>query len=249
MNLFVVVIRLSTVKHVLIYDINMIHNIRLDPLLTKGLVEIKDFNINYMSQVYDIDLSKVSHSLMNNINIIKMDKNKIILECIGEDPFIELSNSIDFNKISIYTFLKLLQYSILFFILIFIIVQHSVFQDLVLLFILFIYTVYVLIFLSPVLAAHLLILFSLLLLILTLFQRFNNIKNYLKHIFLFISIYSIMGYLSLYLTTEVANENYFYAKIPYIILAIIIPLGFYNLNNFKKISEIKPQILVKEQSN
>ena len=218
-----------------IYNINTIRTIRLDPLLTNGLLEIKNFSIDYLGQSYDIDFSKIKNNTRNNINIRQMNKTKTILECTGSDPFIELSHTVNFDKINTYTAWHALQYTVLFSILsllVFIVTKYNLFQTSVLFSMLLIYTVYVLVYLSPSLATQLLILFAFLSVILTLLKRPSNTKHYLKHIGLFILLYVLMGYLSLSLTTEVANANYYYAKIPYIILAIIIPLGFYNLHNF-----------------
>ncbi len=221
--------------HVNIYNIDTVRTIRLDPLLSSGLLEIKNFSISYLDQTYNIDFPKVTKYARNNIDIIVANKEKITLHCTGVDPFLELSHTVHFNQINIYNIGKALLYTVGCFILLLLIVYvslYNVFQASVLFSVLFIYTGYTLVYLSPALATLLLILFAFVSMVLTCLKSPANIKHYLKHMGMFGLLYVLIGYLSLHFTTEMANANYYYAKIPYILLAIIIPLGFYNLHNF-----------------
>lgn len=218
-----------------IYNIDTIRTVRLDPLLSSGLVEIKNFTISYLDQIYNIDFPKVTKYARNNIDIIVANKEKITLQCTGLDPFLELSHTVHFNQINVHNIGKALLYTIGCFILLLLVVYaflYSVFQASVLFSVLFIYTGYTLVYLSPGLATQLLILFAFVSVLLTCFKSPANIKHYLKHMGMFGLLYVLIGYLSLHFTTEMANANYYEAKIPYILLAIIIPLGFYNLHNF-----------------
>jgi len=218
-----------------LYTSTTIRNLRLDPLLTNGLIEVKNFSITHLGQTYNIDLSKLRNNTSNNINILKCDKQTITIESIGTDPFIELSNAIYFDRVNRHIVWQALKYTVLvllLLLLVFLLAQYSVFQTSILFAMLFLYTVYTLLYLNPALATLLLISSSFIAVLLTLLTRPSNVKKYMKSVGIFVFLYGLIGYLSLWNTTEMANANYYYEKIPYIMLASIFPLGFYHLKNF-----------------
>ena len=230
----------QTFEHITekIRNMKTIHKVRLDPLLGAGRVEVKNFTIHYINpryqdidKKYQVDFSKISNNYMNNLEIISTNKSGAILESTGNDPFIELTHNINFNIFNIHNVLKALVLAILLYLFLIIIKIYSV-VNVFSFGILLIYTSYVLLFDSNVMAFDLLITFTLVSFFMILSNNPSNLFIYLKHVGVFLLFYLLIGYTSLFITTEVAYENYFYKTIPYIILALIIPMGFYNIKRF-----------------
>ena len=215
-----------------------IQRVRVDPLLKSGRVEVKNFIIRYIDpryqnidKAYQVDFSKISNNDKNNLKIISANKSGAILECTGDDPYIELTNNINFNKFNINNVLRALILSILLYLFIIIVKLYSTVK--VFSFgILSIYTGYALLFYSNMMAFYLLVVFALASLVMSLSNKLSNVLIYLKYIGGFLFFYLIIGYVSLFITTEIANPDYFYSKTPLIALALILPIGFYNIKKF-----------------
>ena len=71
-----------------IRSIKSIYQVRVDPLLSTGRVEIKNFTITYLDKKYQVDFSKISNHYKNNLKIITSNKSGAILESTGSDHFI-----------------------------------------------------------------------------------------------------------------------------------------------------------------
>ena len=209
-----------------------ITSIRLDPLTNIGMVEIRNLTIKYKDQMHTIDFNKIGdQNFKNNMKIVKRDSKNMLLQCVGTDPNIELTSTMDFNKvhlqditISIFLVLLIYIFSIL--------IKWVSVQNIVLSTLIIVYSLYALLFLSPSLASLLLIIFAILSLIVAVNNSIPNRILYIKSMGFFLLVYILMSYLSIYTTTDYANLEYLNAKMPYIILASLIPIGFYKISNF-----------------
>lgn len=221
-----------------IKNIKPIHKLRFDPLLGKGHLEIKNFTIHYLNEKYQntnkkyqIDFSKIANNYKNDLKIFRATKSGAILASTGNDPFFELSNTINFNTYTRHNAEEALIKASLLYLLIILVRLYSSIK--VFSFGIFtLYTCYVLLFYYNVFALNLLIIFALASLFMVSLNNPSNLLSYTRHMGTYIFLYIIMGYLSLFITTEVANPNYFYTKIPLILLVFIVPIGFYNIKKF-----------------
>jgi hypothetical protein len=59
-------------------------------------------------------------------------------------------------------------------------------------------------------------------------------KNYIKWWFIFISLYFLLSYISVLYSSEYASKKYLFDIFPYIVMASLIPLGFYDLRQYNK---------------
>ncbi len=219
-----------------IYNINAI---RLDPLLANGTVEIKNFFIKYKDQKYKVDFSKIEQQNdNNNIAIIAQSSGHIVLECVGDDPYIELVDNINFNimsqqYISSSLFLTLILYLLLLITLW--LVKLFTFEYGVLVSLLIIYTWYTLLFSTWEIAYKLILAFSIASVLVTIRNGFMRKIDYFKGMFSFLLIYFLMSYASIFLSSHVANLSFLNSKVLYIIASCFIPIGFYNLKNINTI--------------
>ena len=212
--------------------------IRLDPLLQSGLVEIKNVTVTYLNQIYNINTSKINLNNSHNIEIIKQNEKSIMLKSIGKDPFIELSHTIQISAVNFHNIVRVFIYTMmiwLFLIFIWQLIKVDLLQEVVGFSIIVIYTTYTLLFLSPGLATYLLLWFAVVMVFLVLYKNPINLLLYFRNMAIFVIIYLFLGYASLYMTTSMASPAYFYTKIPYILLALIIPVGFYKLRTFNSL--------------
>lgn len=221
-----------------IINIHPFTHLRFDPLLSNGLVKIKNFTITYMDKTYQIDFSKIKKDNSHNISIEQQNKNYLILRLTGSDPYFELSHNIIFHQLNRATIINALLYTLIFYIAI---VFISIFYRLnylhkfVCISILYIYTAYTLLFLSPTLAMSLLLYFALFSSIISLYKNTKVFIAYTKIIGTFLLLYILLSLMSLIVTTKLADSSYLYNKIPYIILAAIIPVSFYKIKDFNLI--------------
>jgi len=230
---------LNTFQHIKVgvHNINRIQYFRLDPLLDKGVVEVRNMVLYYKGQAYSLDLSRIDTKMKHNILIKNKQTNSILLESIGEDPFIELSHSIQFKTISLSSIIKAVKYTIIFYLLLLVflqLVKINLVHEVILFSVLMLYTLHTLFLLSSQIAENLLIFFALVSVVMSLKNQPSIFFHYLKSMSSFILFYGLIGYISLYITTDLANPNYFYNKLFYIILALIIPLNVYHLKNFNQ---------------
>jgi len=212
-------------------DVPSLHKLRLDPLLASGRVEVKNFNIYYLNQQYKIDFSKLSGHYKHNINISKITPSRVMVESTGDDPFIELTSNINFNKYNLYSLTQTFIYTFVLF-LVFLLIQKYSLVKILSFSVLSIYTCYVLISFSNSIAFNLLTAFFLISMLMFLASTSITRFSYIKHIGFFLFFYLLIGYASLFFTTDLANPNYFYSKVPLIALAVMLPLGFYKMENF-----------------
>jgi len=230
---------LNTFQHIRIgiHNINRIQYLRLDPLLNKGIVEIQNMVLLYKGQSYPIDLSHIDPRIQHNIITRHKQSGSILLESTGVDPFIELSHSIVFKTISLNTIIKSIKYIIVFYLFLLGFLQLlkvNLAYEAILFSVLILYSLDTLFLLSPQIAENLLIFFAFVSVSITLHRQPDVFLKYMKNMGWFILFYGLLGYISLYITTDLANPDYFYTKLFYIALALVIPLGFYRLKNFNQ---------------
>ncbi len=158
--------------------------IRLDPLFNKGFVKISNFTIASVYDTHKIDFNNVStQQSSHNIRILQKERDFIILECLGTDPYIEIVN----NMVSSQSKFKSIFYLIvLFFILyafleLFLFLLKTFSRDKILLsMILFVYALYTILGLDAEIGYHLLIIFGSISILLALNNNVPNKINYLK---------------------------------------------------------------------
>ncbi len=95
-----------------------------------------------------------------------------------------------------------------------------------------IYSLYAIFFSNVKFAILILIAFSLVSMVVALKNSLYNRVVFIKGIFIFLLLYSVMSYLSIFITTDLANLNYLNSKMPFIVMACLMPIGFFNIKNF-----------------
>jgi hypothetical protein len=212
-----------------------ISSLRLDPLLTAGKVVIKDFSIRYQDQVYKVDFRDIDDSTAHNVISLNRDANSVVLQCLGKDPSVVIDSNITFNRFGFTSVVHILLLTLLLFsslkILAMAVRKYSS-ENIVLAMILSLYSIYVVLFSSPVLGEGLLYTLVTLSLAAALINGFYSKINYFRRIILFLTVYLLMSYLSIMLSTHLADISYLNSKVPLIICACFIPVGFYNINRF-----------------
>lgn len=222
----------QTVK-VKLRDQPNITSLRLDPLTNIGMVAIRNMTISYKDQIHIIDFDKISdQNFKHNINIVEKNNNHIVLQCLGKDPNIEISNTINFNVGNLKDIALSLILTLMIYVFIIKLMTLTSFENIILSSLIISYSWYTVLFSSPNMASTLLTLFATLSVWVIVKNGISSHLPYIKNMGIFLLVYIIMSYLSIYITTEHANLEYLNTKIPYIILAAIIPLGFYKINNF-----------------
>ena len=96
------------------------------------------------------------------------------------------------------------------------------------------YSWYAILSSSDTMVSKLLIVFAILSVVLALENGFSHCKAYVKNVGLFLLLYMLLGYLSIFITTEHAKIEYLNEKLPIIVLALLIPVGFANLTTFNE---------------
>jgi len=219
-----------------IKNVYNIHSLRIDPLNNQGTVEIKNFKIHHDTQIYPINFKKVvSLKTLHDINILDQSSHKLVLQTLGNDPYLEIINNLNINIINMKNILYALFATFLLFIIfpLFLRFRESpIVKHLILFIILFIYSWYAILFSSWDAGKDLLILLFLLSLFVALQNSFNITLLYIKNILLFVTLYFVMGYISTYITTY-ADIKYLNEKAPYILWALLLPIGFYKIKDFK----------------
>jgi hypothetical protein len=215
-------------------DVLKIQSIRLDPLLKKGLIEIRNFKILHGNKEYSINFKTIEKNYKHNIEIIKKGKNLIIIKTTGIDPYIYLSENI---KMSSFPAFETILKSIICWIgiiVLFYFSQNIFFRELVLVSIVAIYSFYTLLFSTPHLASYLLVMLSVMSIYVAWGNGIKNYKNYIVWVIIFLGLYFTLSYISVLYFSEYANKKYLLDIFPYIIMASIIPLGFFNTEKYNK---------------
>ncbi len=213
-------------------DQNNITSIRLDPLLGKGLVEIKNFTINSKYDMYKINFNEMN-TLKNSHNIKILTKNNhfITLECIGSDPFLEMSNNIHLEKINLIYVGYFMIVSILLYILleIYLFFLKNIATEYTLFAILFTYSLYTVIGQT---AYYLLFVFAITSILISFKNDLAHKKSYIKEITIFLLIYLGMSYMTVLTARPLTDLNYLNSKSILIVLACFVPIAFYNIKTF-----------------
>jgi len=212
-----------------------ISSLRLDPLLKAGKVVIKDFSIRYQHQVYKVDFRNIDDSTAHNVISLDRDANSVVLQCLGRDPSVVIDSNITFNRFGFTSVVHIVLLTLLLFsslkILTMAVKKYSS-ENIVLAVMLSLYSIYVVLFSSPVMGEGLLYILVILSLGAALINGFHPKINYLKGVMLFLGVYLLMSYLSIILSTDLADIIYLNSKVPLIVCACFIPVGFYNINRF-----------------
>ena len=212
-----------------------VSSLRLDPLLDAGEVEIKDFSVRYGDQVQEIQFSDVDVTNSYNVKVLYSNTDCIVLKCLGKDPHIEVGGDMSFNRfdlssvvyVSILAILLFSAYRVLT-----IYLRKYSYENIFLPAILLFYSIYVILFSSPVMGKNLLYIFVIMSLASCITNSFSLRKNYIREILLFVMVYLLMSYLSTLLSTHLADINYLNSKVLLIICACFIPLGFNQIKNY-----------------
>ena len=219
--------------NVVISELDNIKSLRFDPLLSEGKVEIRNFLVFKNGNSYTINLQKATKNNKHNIKIIEAKKNSLLLKATGVDPYIELDKDIRLSSFLSLKFVGLVLFVSLFlFVLMQVLYRYSFAKELMLIGMVFIYSVHVIFVPKPEIATMLLELFA----FLSFYMSLSNIgekKNYLQWFVIFVGLYFLLSYMSLYVGKN-PHEKYLYDTFGYIVLAGIIPIGFYKIKDFHK---------------
>jgi len=212
-----------------------ISSLRLDPLLDAGKVEITDFSIKYGDQVQKIDLSNVDRSWSHNVKVLSGNTDGIVLKCLGKDPSIEVDSDISFNRFSLLSVVYISILTLLLFsgirILLTCVRKYS-YENIFLAAILLLYSIYVVLFSSPEMGNNLLYTFVIMSFTVSMINGFSSRGNYCKGMIIFLMVYLLMSYLSVVMSTQLADINYLNRKALVIICACFIPIGFHKIKNY-----------------
>ena len=217
--------------------INLIHQnnitaLRLDPLMGKGMVKIKNFTVSSKYDTYKVDFNAIN-TLKNshNIKILKKSDQSVTLECKGDDPYLEISDNIQLEKINF----EYIGHFILFSMLLYILLEICLFiikntpTEYILFSILVIYSLYTV---TGETAYYLLYVFSVTSILLGMKNDLIYKKSYIKEITIFLFLYLGMSYMSVLMSRPLADLDYLNSKSILIILASFIPIAFFNIPRF-----------------
>ncbi len=226
-------------------------SLRLDPLLNRGVVEIKNFIIKFRDQTYKIDFQNFDTNYKKDIELLAYDLKSIRLRCTGSDPHIEIARNLNFNhsnftSVIITTFLTFPLF-ILFQTLVRVTHKYT-FDNVLLITILLSYSIYVVLFSTWQMGKYLLYIYAFTSIAFSLNNRFSYKANYIKQMMIFLVVYIAMSYASIFCTTHLADINYLNSRVLILFLACFIPLVFYRIisfdMNFFKVSLSGLQLLM-----
>lgn len=215
-----------------IKDIPYISKIRLDPLLKKGKIVLKNLSVIYQDQIYNIDLSKLENAtIMRNMSFLNQSEDGITLQCSAEDPGIEFQDNIEFTTITFRNIVLSFILSMVFFG-IFLLIKRYGYETIILTGMIVFYIFYVLFFSSWNMGINILYVFGLLALITVLLYGNKEKLKSLQGMGIFILLYLTLAYLSIYWSTQLANLDYLNEKTLLIIAASVIPLAYIHIKDF-----------------
>lgn len=218
-----------------IQNMSNISSLRLDPLPGKGTVEIKNFTLIHQDKIYPINFLKIKNDTMHNIKILIQNENRLMLQCTGPDPYLELSDTLQVNKMTIYNIILSILITFgasVLFILMVKLIKRFTLENIILFGIIVIYTWQTILSSNWAISQNLIVVFAIISIFVALYINPLYRIGYIKNIGIFLIIYILMGYISFHITTELADREYYYRAVPYIILASVIPLVYYNINQF-----------------